>query len=125
MAQLDIQHNKDEGRAAFGDLVECDPKRLIKTLIQAHGLIDIARSEDSIEIIMTGDGAEICGTKGASQTAIGYKMIDARAMDPTNLSCNLTVDISVFQWTAIYHIVMHSRQTTILSLVFLSATIKK
>ena len=58
----------------------------------SHCLKHQAEERGGIELIMIGDGAEICGAKSASQTAIGFKMVCDNAMDPMNPDRRLTYD---------------------------------
>lgn len=75
---LNIKHKP---KSSHGELVYVDEERLLRVIISAYGLKNKAARE-GITICITGDGAEICGTAKAAQTAIGFKAADIDSIDP-------------------------------------------
>lgn len=75
---LNIKH---KSKSSHGEVVFIDEERLLRVIISAYGLKDKAARE-GITICITGDGAEICGTAKAAQTAIGFKAADIDSIDP-------------------------------------------
>ena len=74
-------HNPGGDESKHGDFVAFDYEKLFRVLVKEHGLEEKAM-RCGIEFIVTGDGAEICGTNSASQTVVGFKLTDLDTKDP-------------------------------------------
>jgi hypothetical protein len=71
----------------LGEVYQNDYEKFIRYIIKSFGLEDIAQ-RDSIEVLITLDGAELCD--GLCHVTAGLKRTDARAVDPRDgkpLSC--------------------------------------
>ena len=76
-----VQLNNVPIKSQHGDHVHLDYQSLIFFLINSFGMKEKA-VQDSVELVFTADGAQICGAKSASQTAAGIKSMDELALDP-------------------------------------------
>ena len=70
----------DELETPFGPGIQFDMEGLVHTVLKRYGLYDIAKTQGSMELAFTVDGANI--TNKMMHTTGRFKLLDPRAQDP-------------------------------------------
>ena len=55
-----LTHSAIPSKLHYGEYVKAEMERLVRIVLKIHGLTDIAVAEGDVELVMTGDGTELC-----------------------------------------------------------------
>ena len=78
---INIEHNKDPVKSAFGDHILIDWEGLLYFQIGSHNFNEKAQKY-GIEVCLCGDGAELTSGNRLVQTSVGFKLTDLDARHP-------------------------------------------